>query len=218
MYVRPHVLATVRSWPLADIRLIEAGSAVLVSAFDPKRASATAIRPMKNVLLLGLFVAGQAMGQDGHEPPEWFVDPNVLACPPATVSTGDALVLTLGPGHGRELAIRRVEDNAWFFLVVGLPDDGEPQLMTPTEFEAISRVEIPASLVMRTWSAGGERQTVLSRPGKYEVYVSDNLESETGGHVCRFNYAGKRPASSGVLKSKLPAGVAQTLQTSASGQ
>jgi hypothetical protein len=151
---------------------------------------------MKNVLLLGLIVAGHAIGQEGYEPAEWFVDPHVLACSPSNVPTGGSLVLTLGPGHGRELAIRRVDDNAWFFLVVGLPDEGEPQLMTPTEFEAVSRVEIPASFAARTWTSEGEPQAVLSRPGTYEVYVSDILESETGGHVCRFSYSGKRPASS----------------------
>lgn len=153
---------------------------------------------MKNVLLFGLFAAGHAMAQDGYEPAEWFADPHVLACSPSSVSAGRALVLTLGPGHGRELAIRRAADNAWYFLVVGLPEEGEPQLMTPAEFAAASRVEIPASFTVRT--SEGAQQPVLNRPGKYEVYVSDILESEAGGHVCRFTYTGNRPGNSGTPK------------------
>ena len=93
------------------------------------------------------------------------------------------------------MAVRRVADNSWYFLVVGMPGEGEPQLMTPAEFAAASRVEVPASFTVRTMD--GTRQSVLSLPGKYEVYVSDILESETGGHVCRFNYTGSSAGSSG---------------------
>ena len=145
--------------------------------------------------LFGLLVAGHAMGQDGYEPAEWFVDGHVLACSPSSVAAGGSLVLALGPRHGREMAIRRVADNSWYFLVVAMPDEGEPQLMTPAEFALATSVEIPASFNVRTGE--GTQQSVLSRPGKYEVYVSDILESETGGHVCRFDYTGSSADRSG---------------------
>ena len=149
---------------------------------------------MTGIFLAGLLAIGQASGQDGYEPAEWFVDSRVLACAPSTVSASGTLVLTLGHGHGSELAIRRVSDNSWYFLVVGMPSEGEPQLMPPAEFAAAKRVEIPASFKART--SGGPLESVLNRPGKYEVYVSDILESEVGGHICRLKYTGMGPNNS----------------------
>lgn len=177
---------------------VSPGGAVLMSMFAPKRTWVAIWGGMKKPLpfgLFGLLVAGHAMGQDGYEPAEWFVDGHVLACSPSSVAAGGSLVLALGPRHGREMAIRRVADNSWYFLVVAMPDEGEPQLMTPAEFALASSVEIPASFNVRTGE--GTQQSVLSRPGKYEVYVSDILESETGGHVCRFDYTGSGADRSG---------------------
>lgn len=146
---------------------------------------------MKNVCIAALLFAGQASDGDGYEPAEWLTDSHVLACSPTTLSASDSLVLTLGPGHGRELAIRRVSDNTWYFLVVGMPADDEPQLMTPDQFAMATRAEIPTTFKVRT--PAGTLQSVLDRPGPYEAYVSDILESEVGGHVCRFSYIGIRP-------------------------
>lgn len=146
---------------------------------------------MEALLTAALVLAAPTPQLGGHEPVEWFADDRVLSCFPATLATSDTLVLTLGPGHGRELAIRRVSDNAWYFLVVGLPADDEPQLMSPERFEAARRVEIPAAFPVR--AAGGPLEPMLDQPGKYETYVSDNLESKMGGHVCRFDYTGMRP-------------------------
>ncbi|MDR7134096.1 hypothetical protein J2X06_001280 [Lysobacter niastensis] len=148
---------------------------------------------MTNILVAVLLLAGQATGSD-YEPAEWFRDSRVLSCSPESLSVSDTLVLTLGQGHGRELAIRRVSDNTWYFLVVGLPADDESQLMSPDQFAAATRAEIPATFQART--SGGPLEPVLNRPGKYEAYVSDILESEVGGHVCSFNYTGMSPNNS----------------------
>jgi hypothetical protein len=149
---------------------------------------------MNTFLAVALLLAGQAAQLDDYQPAEWFTDNRVLSCSPKTLSASDTLVLNLGPGHGRELAIRRVSDNTWYFLVVGLPSEDEPQLMTPDQFAAAKRVEIPASFQART--SGGPLEPVLNRPGRYEAYVSDILESEVGGHICGFNYTGMSPNNS----------------------
>jgi len=149
---------------------------------------------MSIILAVALLFAGQATETDGYEPAEWFTDSRVLACTPASLSSSGTLVLTLGHRHGSELAIRRVSDNTWYFLVVGLPSLDEPQLMTHEQFAVARRVEIPATFKAR--ASGGPLESVLNRPGQYEAYVSDILESEVGGHVCRFNYTGMSPNNS----------------------
>lgn len=142
-------------------------------------------------ILLAVLLLAQTSGADDYEPAYWVSDNRVLSCAPKVLSRSDTLVLKLGVGHGRELAIRRVSDNRWYFLVVGMPEQNEPQLMTPEEFAGARRVAIPAAFKTRT--SGGSLEAVLSRPGTHEVYVSDILESEVGGHICSFNYKGHEP-------------------------
>lgn len=125
-----------------------------------------------------------------HASAEWLVDTQVLSCSPGTLSGSDTLVLRLGPGHGRELAIRRASDNTWYFLVLGNPPEDTPQLMSTEDFASASHVEIPPSFITRAWSADASPEPLLSRPGIYEAYVSDTLESEVGGHMCSFNVTG----------------------------
>ena len=149
---------------------------------------------MKCIFVATLLLAGQAPSLDGYEPAEWYTDSRVLACSPESLSSSDTLVLTLGPGHGRELAIRRVSDNTWYFLAVWMPAADEPQLMTPEQFAVARRVEVPAGFLVK--ASDGPLERVLNRPGKYEAYVSETLESEVGGHVCSFNYVGMGPHNS----------------------
>ena len=151
---------------------------------------------MKSILAAVLLLAAQADGLDGYEPADWSVDSRVLSCSPDSLSASDTLVLNLGAAHGRELAIRRVSDSTWYFLVVGLPPDDVPQLMTTEAFSMATRVEIPASFKTRAWAVGSPLESVLNVPGVYEAYVSDILESEVGGHICTFNYTGMSPNNS----------------------
>jgi hypothetical protein len=149
---------------------------------------------MKSIFLAVLLISSQADANDSYQPSIWSSNQRVLACSPEILQTSQALVLALGPGHGRELAIRRVSDNSWYFLVVDLPLEGELQLMTPDDFALATRVEIPTSFTGRT-SVDGPLGRIFSRPGAYEAYVSDNLESEEGGYVCSFRYIGMRPTT-----------------------
>ena len=146
---------------------------------------------MKSIFFAALLTTSAAAA-DGYEPAVWSSNPRVLACSSDTLQASQPLVLSLGLGHGRELAIRRVSDNSWYFLVVGSPPDGEPQLMTPEEFSSASHVEVPASFKGRA-SVDGPLGRIFSRAGPYEAYVSDNLESEEGGYVCSFKYIGMSP-------------------------
>ena len=151
---------------------------------------------MSTILSLVLLLSGQASALDDYEPATWLDDSRVLSCSIETLSGADHLVLDLEPEHGRELAIRRVEDNTWFFLIVDLAPKDVPQLMTPEQFSGATRVELPASFKSRAWAVTSTLESVLGLPGTYEAYVSENLESEAGGHVCTFKYAGLGPNNS----------------------
>ena len=150
---------------------------------------------MKSIFFAVLLISSAAAASDGYEPAVWSSNSRILACSPATLQSNQTLVLTLGPGHGRELAIRRVSDNSWYFLVVGSPPEGEPQLMAPEDFALATRVEVPLSSKGRA-SVDSPLALIFSRPGSYEAYTSDNLESEEGGYVCRFTYTGVSPNNS----------------------
>ena len=122
---------------------------------------------MKSILLAALLTTNP-VAADGYEPAVWSSNPRVLACTPGTLRASQSLVLLLGVGHGRELAIRRVSDDSWYFLVVSSPPEGEPQLMTPGEFASVSRVEVPASFKGRA-SVDGPLERIFNRAGSYEA-------------------------------------------------
>lgn len=118
----------------------------------------------------------------------WIVNRHILGCTPGTLSGPSVLTLHLGPGHGKELAIRRASDNAWFFLVVeSQPAEMRP-LMSPEAFNNATRVEIATSYRAMEWRSGSREERIFSSPGAYEVFTSDNLESETGGARCTVKY------------------------------
>jgi hypothetical protein len=134
-------------------------------------------------LLLAIALS-QTNAATDYEPGVWSTNKNVLDCSQNTVAPDGTLTLKLGKGHGDELAVRRVADNAWFFLVVGMPPDEEPQLMETEEFALAKQVQIHGHF--KSTSAPGKLEEIFSRQGKYEIYVSDMLESEVGGFRCSF--------------------------------
>ena len=145
---------------------------------------------MMTLLVSALLAVGAPSGDGDGETP-WSDNPGVLGCTPGVLRASQSLVLSLGPGHGGELAIRRVSDDTWYFLVAHAPPEGEPQLMTPDAFARAERVEVPASRLGRA-SVDAPLAPIFSTPGTYEAYVSETLESDAGGHVCRFEYLGAR--------------------------
>ena len=98
-------------------------------------------------------------------------------------------MLTLGPGHGKELLIRRVKDDAQYsFIVADPPLPGYVSPITSDEFAVAKRLEIP-STAMGYLGGGRGVMPISSKPGRYTVYVSDNLDSEEPGYRCEFTFA-----------------------------
>ena len=117
-------------------------------------------------------------------------DARVLACAPTTLRDGQSLVLTLGQGHERELAIVREADETPYFLVVQSPPPDMRPFMLRNLFAVATRVEMPASITGYKWIGDGGNERIFTSPGEYTVVMSNDLESEIGGHSCAIDYRG----------------------------
>jgi hypothetical protein len=135
-------------------------------------------------------VAGIAYGRDAQdiEDGQYIVSKKSLDCSPKILKGDQTLTLTLGPGHGSELAIRRLKGEVWYYLVMVGPDDEIKPLMTPEEYASARSVEIPAATKERRSGGSGIVERIFSKPGRYIVYSSDNLETEDGGYICVVDY------------------------------
>src|SRR6476620_2285398 len=116
------------------------------------------------------------------------VNDRIFSCTPKTLRPGSSLQLSLAKVHGRELGVQRLADNTWFFLVVDSPPAGMRQLMPPQTFSATRTTSIPANYKAPAWDTQ-RVEAIFSKPGNYELYVSDNLESEDGGFKCKISVA-----------------------------
>ena len=65
-------------------------------------------------------------------------------------------------------------------------------LMSRQAFAEARQLIIPADTIGYHWddkTGNGVGERIFSKPGRYIVYTSDNLESEDPGYKCIVNYA-----------------------------
>ena len=110
----------------------------------------------------------------------------MLDCGSATVTSEDSLTIRLGESHPRELAVRRHSDDVWLFLVVSNPPEMMDSLFSREEFEDVREIVVDSATTGFAWQPDGMNERILGQKGEYSVYLSDILESETGGYVCTF--------------------------------
>ena len=150
------------------------------------------IRHTGVVLSAGLAAwaaVGSAFGAEGDHA-VFVVVKQIFDCSPKALKGDQTLTLTMdGNGvHGSELSIRRLKGNVWYDLVDFTPADGVKPLMTPEEYASARRVEISATITARRQGPANIIERVFSRPGRYILYSSTNMESEEGGYICTINY------------------------------
>lgn len=148
--------------------------------------------PFRTTAVFFLFIigfAGNAAAQDAGS--AVFVDDSrFLKCTPQTLKGDQPLVLTLGHGHGQDLAIRRVAGDIWYYLVMASPPPPTKSLMSRKAFAEARQLVIPIDMISYQWTDGKAiKEKIFSKPGRYIVYTSDNLESEDPGYKCTVNYA-----------------------------
>jgi hypothetical protein len=142
------------------------------------------------LLVAGCATAADVRIEDDVEETVWVNNPKVLSCSPERLATRGKLILTLGPEHGKELAIWRESDKTWFFLVVQAPPTDMKPLMSREAFAVATRIEIPADSIGFAWAKDRGNERIFTSPGRYIVYASEVLESEVGGHECTVTFAG----------------------------
>jgi hypothetical protein len=140
---------------------------------------------LQGVLLVGL--GGSVCAQPDETSAKFTIQPKLFDCSPKVLRAGQSVTLTLSGVHGRNLAIERLSDKSWHFIVVGLPDPGSKPLMTPDAYEKARRLVLPPNVV---GILGNKDPRVFTKPGRYTVYTSENLESEEPGYRCEIRYAG----------------------------
>ena len=134
---------------------------------------------------------GIAFGAEESEEGRYVVVKQIFDCSPKTLKGNQTLTLMLDDKvHGSELAIRRLKGDVWYYLVLrGLIGDMQLKpFMTSEEFAKARRVEIPATITASRPGPNRPLERVFSKPGRYILYSSSNLESEDGGYTCTINY------------------------------
>ncbi|KAB8196221.1 hypothetical protein FKV24_004550 [Lysobacter maris] len=135
------------------------------------------------------LVLAMLAAQSDASPTSFLHDPKVFRCSPAVVGPDDTLVLSKHSRALRELAVRGPDGGAPYFLVVGqLPAEMKP-LMSSDQLGEASEVRIRvAELIGLRWSTDSLPEPVFTNPGIHEFWISTNLESEDGAHVCQVRY------------------------------
>ncbi len=101
-----------------------------------------------------------------------------------TLFLGDTLKIKFKIPHPRDLAIRNPE-NKFFFLVYEGSDSLMPPLVDWEKFEHVGHLEIITNKTKaKPWDARiNENQIIFTKSGKYEILLSDNLETDDGTPV-----------------------------------
>ena len=134
---------------------------------------------------------GTAFGARESEDGRYVVVKQIFDCSPKTLKGDQTLTLRLDDTvHGSELAIRRVKGDVWYYLVLKgvIGDMQRKPLMTSEEFAKARRVEVPGTITASRAGPNRPLERVFSKPGRYILYSSSNLESEDGGYICTINY------------------------------
>jgi hypothetical protein len=122
--------------------------------------------------------AATADSRASQQPPSSTGSPQSFACEPRTVRRGDSLVLSLPPGHGRELGI--IAPDRGLLFVAFRPESAtcRPPI-TSDEFLSKSTLELSTSSAVGVRTpCDTELVRIFETAGSYEVIVSPNLETE----------------------------------------
>jgi len=132
-----------------------------------------------------VFISSHGIAEESEAPEAiWIESDEMVSCTPCMLSRGDVLRVNLSGHHGKELALYRHDENLWLFLVVGSPQATMKSLMFSQQFARAKAIEIASTTTGYRWDNKGGNETIFSKPGKYTLYVSENLESEEGGYKC----------------------------------
>jgi len=124
--------------------------------------------------------------ETGIPEPQFITDPTEKAILSIqdTLFLGDTLKIQFKTPHTKDLAIVDPDDN-FFFVVYSQNDTLMPSLADWDKFETMNEISIVTDKTkVNPWNAKfHSNQIVFTKTGKYEVLLSENLETDNGTPV-----------------------------------
>lgn len=96
-------------------------------------------------------------------------DGEIKSCSPEKLYRGEILTVNLTQPHGDYAAIRRMNDDKWFFL--NDAERSEP-VWSRAEFKTLSAIKINTATAVNTTNSE-TAEKIFNKTGKYRVMVSD---------------------------------------------
>jgi hypothetical protein len=161
-----------------------------VSLFPPHRKHSTVVRYLMKrvILILGSFsfLACNSNKLITNKPKSvsLYFSPTNEGAGIGTLSKGDTLSLKFQRPHGGDLAIRD-PDSKLFFLVYAFSNAEKPSLVDWNKFKQMTEIKIITDKTKAApWvDSIKTNQLIFSKPGLYEVQLSENLETDDGTPV-----------------------------------
>ncbi len=125
------------------------------------------------LVVLAMMFAGQARGGEKPAAEKKSAD---LVISPVNLSPGDKLTLKMPLPHPGNLAIRSPEGRMYY-----LHDPASKVFMElAQDFSEVNEVKLEVSRLTAAYWSDGEKKhgLVFKTPGKYMVYIADDLELE----------------------------------------
>ena len=112
---------------------------------------------------------------------------SAFTCTPRTLRRNDTLTLQMQTPHGDYLTANQ-PDGSLFFIVYPRFDDPSRKfsLMPSERFKTTASLRLSANFRAIPWKFGRDTTEVFfTRPGKYVLWVGENLESDINRHAVK---------------------------------
>jgi hypothetical protein len=106
-----------------------------------------------------------------------------LACTPKSVGAGDTITLRMKSPHGGYLSVTRADGTVYFLVYPQLGDPRRKYSVVPSEaFKQLRTFRLSADIRVppRVYGRDTIPEQVFASPGRYELRMGENLESDFG--------------------------------------
>jgi hypothetical protein len=110
-----------------------------------------------------------------------------FTCIPGTLGRNDTLTLRMRTPHGDYLTATQPDGSLFFIVYPRLDDPSRKFSLIPSEqFRKIAVLRLAANFRAIPWKYGRDTtEAFFSRPGKYVLWVGENLESDINHHAVK---------------------------------
>jgi hypothetical protein len=146
--------------------------------------NAIAAQPTANVAVVVNTIAETSLDED-----------KIKSCSPEKIYRGETLTVTFNQPHGGYAAIRRMNDNRWFFL--NDIEKSEP-VWTVEQLKSLPQIKIQTTAINATNSTENAiAEKIFAKSGRYRIMIGDEdfgQDDPPWTGMCEVEYVdGKRP-------------------------